>query len=563
MDALTANPPAGLAGASLSNVTFQNVNDEKELGEIHDHLFQRHALLDRVIRARKLHHSRFYALELDYGHQHYLDQLASQKHIVAQALERLERRTAEYLFEREQWFKWVRKLEEDGEKAREAEKKKVKLEAALFKRHFKEAQARVQELRRREDERRQAEILEKAWVERQQTDDEHEWETDVEEWDPIEDVVENERGNYIDLIRRFLWKSPSSTEPATIENGQKVDDQAPDREPLALVESNTAPASAKRQEDAPKSKSAKKRAKQKAKSTGTETIEQPNPGEFHIETAEEMRKRLTEGTKFTWGYVGTRNEDPSNPIKLHDRSFALPASEIDTLLEQVSEIKHLLLCRLVLRHATLLPIALRASSVDDFLADPEVSNTDLRDLCLKMEQPDRQDLRDACADLGRGEEADDDEGEPNGRPVVRCNRTRFLQRPTFAPRQYRTKREKKIKERRERTLFDEQGNPDAATFVDFGNIDDQQQYRVKKIRVKVCGRYIWNYPSEMVGKSLTIQMIFVKFTARLCLVEVGFSFPSLQKNAIYTTPCLYVAPGMKRTSSVSFLCITTSPLQIG
>ena len=33
-------------------------------------------------------------------------------------------------------------------------------------------------------------------------------------------------------------------------------------------------------------------------------------------------------------------------------------------------------------------------------------------------------------------------------------------------------------------------------YVDFGEIDDEAQFKVKKIKVKICGRSIWNYPSE-------------------------------------------------------------------
>jgi len=61
-----------------------------------------------------------------------------------------------------------------------------------------------------------------------------------------------------------------------------------------------------------------------------------------------------------------------------------------------------LFCRLLLSHATLLPAVLKANSVEEFLNDQEISTTDLRDLCLRMEKPDLQDIRDTCADLARG-----------------------------------------------------------------------------------------------------------------------------------------------------------------
>ena len=73
----------------------------------------------------------------------------------------------------------------------------------------------------------------------------------------------------------------------------------------------------------------------------------------------------------------------------------------------------LLFCRLLLSHATVLPAALRAATVEDFLNDKDVSDTDLRDLCLKMDNPELQEIRDACADLGRGaEDSEDEDNEP-------------------------------------------------------------------------------------------------------------------------------------------------------
>jgi hypothetical protein len=52
-------------------------------------------LLERVIRARRLHHSRFFAMNYDYGHAKYLEALSTEKGTIVKALERIERRTAE------------------------------------------------------------------------------------------------------------------------------------------------------------------------------------------------------------------------------------------------------------------------------------------------------------------------------------------------------------------------------------------------------------------------------------------------------------------------------------
>ena len=90
------------------------------------------------------------------------------------------------MHENKQWFSWVRHLEDDEEKERDAEKKKLKQEAALFKSNWAEVQARQTRLKQKENENRQAEFLNKAWEERHSLNTES---TD-EDYDPIDDIVE-------------------------------------------------------------------------------------------------------------------------------------------------------------------------------------------------------------------------------------------------------------------------------------------------------------------------------------------------------------------------------------
>lgn len=85
--------------------------------------------------------------------------------------------------------------------------------------------------------------------------------------------------------------------------------------------------------------------------------------------------------------------------------------EINSLAKDINEIKLLLFCQLILSHTSQLPAALRASSIEEFLNDPDITQSDLRDLCLRVEQPSLQDIRDACADHGRGDEQEVDEEE--------------------------------------------------------------------------------------------------------------------------------------------------------
>ncbi|CAO1600431.1 hypothetical protein XANCAGTX0491_004120 [Xanthoria calcicola] len=77
LDALDANihPYWANSATPLANETFSAVDAEDTLRELPDHLAAKYALLDRVIRARKLHHSRFFSLNLDYGHEQYLSTL--------------------------------------------------------------------------------------------------------------------------------------------------------------------------------------------------------------------------------------------------------------------------------------------------------------------------------------------------------------------------------------------------------------------------------------------------------------------------------------------------------
>ena len=35
-----------------------------------------------------------------------------------------------------------------------------------------------------------------------------------------------------------------------------------------------------------------------------------------------------------------------------------------------------------------------------------------------------------------------------------------------------------------------------SNLIDFGDLDDEGKFRSRKLRVKVCGKYIYNYPSE-------------------------------------------------------------------
>lgn len=388
----------------------------------------------------------------------------------------------------------MRQRQNEEEDERAAQAAQVKKEAAMFKRYRKELERRTKELKRKEDLKRQEEYLNKAYAERLSQEDED------EEWDPVDDAIEDERGTYIDLIKFFLMLKDSSEEDGTGEEDRKSGDATGAGSSSATEVSNG-------------SKTAKKKAK-KAKSsqgsTETPTMELNQLGESNItmETKSEIEKRLREGVEYEKGVGLLVRGTIENPIELAHKTAPIPEEEIKTLLADIAEIKHLLFCRLLLSHASVLPAALRADSVEDFLNDKEIAAADLRDLCLKMEKPGLQEVRDACADLIRGEEedetdqndgqADNEDGDEEARKARKEMRPRFKRRRDAVPEVWHTKREKEMLKRRaqSRKMLGDAG----ATMVNFGTTNDEGETQTKKMRVKVCGRYVYNYPSE---KSLT------------------------------------------------------------
>ncbi|KAG5296501.1 hypothetical protein I7I50_09691 [Histoplasma capsulatum G186AR] len=514
LDELRSCPHEQLAkrSAKLANDFFEDLGNESVLSEIHDHLLKTYHLLDRVIKARKLHHSHFYAQAMDYGHQKYLDTLLQQKLTVATALERVTRRTAEVLYKKRKWFQWTMECQQEEDKMRENERRKVKREAALFRRQVKEVDRRMRELRLKEQQKKQDDFLQKAYEERLAQD--------AESWDPIEDVLDNERGTYVSLIEHFLWLTEAH--PLEIAKGNVAVPEGLDND--YDVQSNVTALPFTQEDHAATSKeipltasSKNKRKSKKRKGTpppsGTETKStlgqkstgNSDPNVENIETREEMRTRLIEGATLEGASLLIKGT-PEKPEVTSDRICPVAADEVDQLLDDMVEIKNLLFCRLLLGNPILLPIALRASTIHDFLNDPDLAINDLRDICLKLEQPQLQDIRDACADFARGnaesaEESDsneeeepesDDEDDDNDWVVPRSRRRHNI------PDTWQSKREKKMfakRERRKETLDAGGAREGQGSAIDFGKLDGDDSGIQWKIRVKLCGRHIYSYPS--------------------------------------------------------------------
>lgn len=319
----------------------------------------------------------------------------------------------------------------------------------------------------KENMKRQEEFLDEAYKEKMSLEEEE------AKWDPIDDVVEDERGKLVDLINLFLM----------------LDEEALKDVDVSLDETSGAAIDPK--------KSRRNRKK--------EPRQEPC-GKIGLETKAQIQKRLKEGVQYSHGAGILLKGTIENPIEVADRTAPLLDGEIDEIIGEITEIKHLLFCRLLLSHASLLPVAIKANSVGEFLIDSETKDADLRDLCLKMEKPGLQEVRDACADLVRGEEEDNDIKEEiidkNPANNVKTVKGRFnvsaWRRPKTLPQIWISKHDKLQQKRRlrQQKIIGQSTGGSEGTFFDFGTIDDETDQRGKKVQVRVCGRTIYNYPSE-------------------------------------------------------------------
>ncbi|KAF5638658.1 major facilitator superfamily transporter [Fusarium sp. NRRL 25303] len=214
----------------------------------------------------------------------------------------------------------------------------------------------------------------------------------------------------------------------------------------------------------------------------TET-ELKEPDKKNIETEEEMRKRLSQGVKKNLDNVSGMQlvGTIENRHETWDKTVPMEDDEIDELIRDIREIKLLLLCRLILLQASLLPAALRATTVQEFLDNTSVTEAESRDLCLKVAEPTLQDIRDACADFARGDKADDtlpieddgDDDETMEQLLQGDKRYNHLHTDDWF-------KEREIKEVERRRFFKKNA---------------KNSKRQRKTKVSICGKSIWNHAS--------------------------------------------------------------------
>ncbi|KAK5661905.1 hypothetical protein OQA88_10014 [Cercophora sp. LCS_1] len=210
----------------------------------------------------------------------------SREQAVTKALENLERRTPEVVFNKEKWYDWVRKEQGVDEENREMEQKKMlKMEAALFRRHWKGVETRLKATREKEEEKRR-------------------------EAYPEEDVYQDDRDKSIDLIKHFLWMG---IQP------KKIPEPEPQPEPEEAPEADTeADAAAAAEPAAPLKK--RRRGKRKGQpqkppptpkdsqsakngSSVQDKTAQLQPDLGDVESKDEVMKRLREGARKDYSHV--------------------------------------------------------------------------------------------------------------------------------------------------------------------------------------------------------------------------------------------------------------------
>ncbi|KAK3303235.1 uncharacterized protein B0T15DRAFT_495800 [Chaetomium strumarium] len=216
------------------------------------------------------------------------------------------------------------------------------------------------------------------------------------------DVYEDDRARYLDLIRYFLWMAAPASESDVAEPGSSPAPAGASSEPQDKAGGSGEQDAAEGGGDETPSGQTKKQRKRGCKKKKNRAEEGT--------TAEGVEEDYSHIDRPMLMLVGT----VQNPEETATRTAPVKEDDAAQLIAEITEIKMLLLCRQIMSHSALLPAALRANSVDEFLSDPSIADSDLRDLCLKVEQPSLQALRDACADFVRGDEAESEDGGEDG-----------------------------------------------------------------------------------------------------------------------------------------------------
>ena len=156
----------------------------------------------------------------------------------------------------------------------------------------------------------------------------------------------------MDLIRHFLWLE----QPADRESNRGLIEVGPSSEQRSESERfSESECENPRENQVFSNKTRGKKPKKKKTPPAVEPILK-SIDKDKIESRADVQSRLRQGSifKHEYGPVALLVKGTVNaPLETATRTPPLPDSEIDRLLEDIGEIKHLLLCRLLLSHAAL------------------------------------------------------------------------------------------------------------------------------------------------------------------------------------------------------------------
>ncbi|KAF8541101.1 hypothetical protein BDD12DRAFT_539426 [Trichophaea hybrida] len=475
---LEKSPPKNLP-KNFGVTDWSSFTSAKELKAIHTYLEQRYRLLNRCVTARDYHHSHFYGDNSDFGHQAFLDRLRTARNTVMNALGRLENRMLEVVYKNEQWMAWVQALQREEDQRHEAEKKKVKAEHALFR----ENQARIEALREEEEARRR-EKMEKEEV-----------------WDPIESIVEDVRGGYVALLCMLLRKEGvgEKMEEKALQTARELK-MAENRGKSPVVKAGNSDETAlvafkEERENEGKGMVARMEDEQDVEFVARPIkIDIGGPEENRTGNTLDAEKLATlediedlpmrELVKRMSRLASMERGVKSYNLKDREKSLAQVRRESNAIREY-------LLIRLITKNPALLGVALESGSINEFLHNPQVRNTDLRDLVLGLSNPPLQNIRDACADYWAGVALEKEAATiANQEEITGISPTKGKGKQ-LAIRNSPPGKTSTPKKSRKYITIDGEKIPisDPAT-------QDQNDIVVLEERVKVCGRWIYNYPHE-------------------------------------------------------------------
>lgn len=449
--------------------------------------------------------------------------------MLTNALQRLEKRVLNAQYSKAQWYLWVNTLQAEADANSEAEQKKAKAEAVLFKEH----QKNMNKLR-------------------EETEAERRLEEEKEEvWDPIEQIISDARAGYVSLIKVLTRMegvderemqlavkraeeigAPAEAELAARRTGDRADKLLLQRQRQVVTAAAAGPPEEKQgfQHERSHSEGVKdeleKRNRRRMAALGLNpTVEDEAKGE-EVPRKEPGKKKKS-GKKGKGGRgkrdlpelpheeeeegdkVVSPEDSDSDPLDSKDPEDAELMALTQRVMEviaasrpeaytgeegaarvraEVRTVHEYLLLRSIITSPSLLSVAINSPSIDAFLNDTTVRNTDLRDLTLRLSRPTDESIRNACADCwaagGMNDVENKEEEEEEEDSLVK------LPPP-----------KEKEKGRRKRRKGGKRKKPvNKEVSGDGGKSGDG-----KRGRVRVCGRWVYNYPEAKMPRRGWLQ----------------------------------------------------------